>query len=196
MQIPIENPIALLEDWLNEAKMNSPLSEPWAMAIATASQSGEIHNRMVLLKSLSEEGITFFTNYSSQKGHDLDSNPQTEAVFYWDNLARQVRIGGSVRKTSREISEQYWNSRARESQLSQWVSLQSSPLDDFAKLESMVNEARAKFDGRDIPCPENWGGYLLEPNRIEFWMGSKSRLHERILCKRTDSTWTSLRLYP
>lgn len=191
-----KDPLEVFKKWTEEAKAKTSLHEPLAMALATLSKTGEIHNRVVLLKQITNAGITFFTNYNSSKGADLDSNPQAEAVFYWDQLLRQVRIGGKVEKTSRQISVDYWNSRARESQLSQWVSHQSVPLQSRELLMKQVEEARKRFEGQDIPCPEHWGGYLIRPDRMEFWIGSPGRLHHRFHFRKDASGWTSHRLYP
>lgn len=191
-----KDPMEVFKTWVQEASTNSPLNEPLAMALATVSNTGEIHNRIVLLKKVTDEGLVFFTNYNSSKGTDLEANPQTEAVFYWDHLLRQVRIGGRVEKTSREVSENYWKTRPRESQLSQWVSHQSGPVKDRRTLEEQVQQARKSFEGKDIPCPSHWGGYILRPDRIELWIGSPGRLHDRFHFRKDASGWTSRRLYP
>lgn len=191
-----KNPLEVFKIWAQEASAGSTLNEPLAMALATVSATGELHNRIVLLKKITEEGLIFFTNYNSSKGADLDSNPQAEVVFYWDHLLRQVRIGGRVEKTSRKVSEDYWRSRARESQLSQWVSHQSVPVKSREILEEQVKQARLTFEGKDIPCPAHWGGYLLKPDRIELWTGASGRLHDRFYFRKDGSGWTSHRLYP
>ncbi|MBX3022988.1 MAG: pyridoxamine 5'-phosphate oxidase [Bdellovibrionales bacterium] len=196
MQIgPDSNPIAIFDEWMKEVHLLG-LKEPNAMTLATSSPSGEIHARTVLCKSWSEDGLIFFTNYNSQKGHDLAANPYAAAVFFWDALSRQVKVDGTVEKTSRQVSEEYWRSRARESQLSQFVSQQSQPAPSREDLEKLRSEAEAKFHGQEIPCPAHWGGYLLRPKAIEFWLGRPGRLHDRHQFVKSTQHWTYRRLYP
>lgn len=191
-----KDPIETFKEWFGEASKSPGVNEPQAMAIATISSTGELHNRIVLLKQVTDKGLIFFTNYNSSKGNDLNFNPQVEALFFWDSLKKQVRIGGLVEKTSREISEKYWNSRPRDSQLSQYISHQSNPVDSWETLQSKVKEAEEEFEGRPIPCPSHWGGYLIKPDRIELWIGTPNRLHHRFYFKKDESGWTSRRLYP
>jgi len=172
------------------------MKEPRAMALATLSATGEVHNRIVLLKQIVPEGLIFFSNYHSSKGQDLAARPQVEALFYWDHLQRQVRVGGAVEKTSRKISEDYWNSRARLSQLSSFVSHQSAPVPDRDVMEEALTAADQRFQGQPIPCPPHWGGYLIRPERMELWMGKEGRFHDRFLYRKIGSGWTSTRLFP
>jgi len=192
---PESQPIEIFKAWMAEAKQNPQIREATAMSLATTSGS-DLHARIVLCKDWSEEGFTFFTNYLSRKGLDLGQNAHAAAVFYWDPLFRQVNISGTVAKTSRQISENYWNSRARESQLSQYISQQSKPVDSRASLEGAWTRAEAEFKGKSIPCPAHWGGYLLTPQRIEFWVGQPGRLHDRYEYEKVNNRWTFRRLYP
>jgi pyridoxamine 5'-phosphate oxidase len=192
---PDSQPLEIFKSWMAEAKQNSQIREATAMSLATASSS-HLNARIVLCKDWSAEGFTFFTNYQSRKGLDLQHNPQAAAVFYWDPLFRQICISGTVAQTSRDISENYWNSRARESQLSQYISQQSKSVDSRASLEAAWTRAEAEFKGRPIPCPLHWGGYQLTPQRIEFWVGQAGRLHDRYEFEKANKSWTFRRLYP
>lgn len=191
------SPIEIFADWLANTKADTRIKEPTAMTLSTYEpNTGDIHSRVVLLKEFSEQGFTFFTNYDSQKGMDLAAHNKATLHFYWDPQFKQIKIQGIVTKTSRSVSESYWNSRARDSQLSQWISAQSKPVSIREDLEKKVLEAKKQFDGKDIPCPEHWGGYLLTPTSYEFWIGQPNRLHDRFLFKKLDKTWTIERLYP
>lgn len=193
---PITNPISAFETWLKEARAHSGIRDADAMAVATVNAKGEIHNRVVLCKDWSEDGFTFYTNYKSEKGQDLAANPRAGAVFFWDPLHRQVRISGAVTQTNRQVSEAYWRSRPFESQLSQYISRQSETVGSREDLEKAWSEAEAKFNGREIPCPEHWGGYVIRPERMEFWVGQPNRLHDRYVYEKIRSHWTFRRLYP
>ena len=166
------------------------------MTLATTNAAGDIHARVVLCRGWSVEGFTFYTNYLSQKGQDLAEVDKAALVFYWDVLQRQVRIEGVIEKTSATNSDSYWRERARESQLSQWVSQQSRPVASREALEQAWKEAEEKFTGRDIPRPEHWGGYRLRPKTMEFWVGRPGRLHDRHVFLNSGSSWTYRRLSP
>lgn len=190
------NPLQIFETWMKEAHAHSGIQYPTAMALATLGRDGELHNRVVLCKSWGEDGFTFFTNYDSRKGQDLAANARTSAVFYWDPSFRQVKISGAVEKTSRKVSEDYWRTRPRDSQISQYVSRQSQEVASRTNLEEEWAKADLEFKNREVPCPANWGGYLIKPNRIEFWIGRPGRLHDRYEFEKSGSTWTFRRLYP
>ncbi|MGE4131159.1 MAG: pyridoxamine 5'-phosphate oxidase [Bdellovibrionales bacterium] len=190
------NPIDVFGHWMAEAKSHPGIREATAAALATVNSKGELHNRVVLCKDHSEAGFTFFTNYDSRKGHDLAEHPQAAMVLYWDPMARQVKISGRVEKVAREVSEAYWASRPRESQLSQWISRQSEPVGSREELENQWRSAEREFEGRKIPCPKHWGGYLLSPRTIEFWVGRPGRLHDRFEFIKSGSIWTFRRLCP
>lgn len=189
-------PIEIFESWMKEAKATSGIKEATAMALATLGPNSELHNRVVLCKDWSETGFTFFTNYESRKGLDLAAHSVAAAVFYWDPLFRQIKISGTVEKTPRKVSEDYWRTRPRESQLSQLVSQQSREVSSRDALEQAWETAEKEYSGREIPCPLNWGGYLIVPKLIEFWVGRPGRLHDRYQFEKTVSTWTFRRLYP
>ena len=192
-----DDPFEVFKDWMQNAKGDQRIKEASAMTLATYDPaSKEVHARVVLLKDWSPAGFTFFTNYDSQKGLDLAAHNHATLHFYWDPQFRQVKIQGTVQKTSREASENYWNSRPRDSQLSQWVSTQSKTLTTRQDLEQKVAEAKKQFDGKSIPCPLHWGGYQLAPSLFEFWIGQPNRLHDRFVFKKQVNSWTIERLYP
>jgi pyridoxamine 5'-phosphate oxidase len=150
----------------------------------------------VLLKGLRPEGLVFFTNYESRKGQDLAFNPKCSLSFYWDSLFRQVHFYGSVEKTTRKESEDYWRSRPRLSQLSQWISRQSEVAQSKVEIEKALKDAEAQFQNREIPCPAHWGGYLFKPTFVEFWIGREARLHDRYTYQLVEDQWRGARLYP
>lgn len=166
------------------------------MAIGTVNAAGEVRTRVVLCKDWSSDGFTFFTNYSSRKGRDLADHPRLGAVFYWDPMARQILISGHVQRVPRSESEAYWRTRPRESQISGYLSKQSEPVDSRKTLEDLWQKTEIEFKDREIPCPENWGGYRIVPDRIEFWLGQPGRLHDRYLFEKSHGGWTFCRLYP
>jgi pyridoxamine 5'-phosphate oxidase len=190
------NPIKQFGLWFDEA-LQSQLIDANAMTLATATASGEPSARIVLLKGADEHGFVFYTNYESKKGHDLAENPRACLLFYWRELERQVRITGSAARTTREESESYFHSRPIESQIGAAVSKQSRPVRDRAELEARYADMAAAHKDSTVPLPENWGGYRLTPESIEFWQGRKSRLHDRLLyTKQADASWTRSRLEP
>lgn len=193
---PNTRPVDIFEAWMKEARSNPQIKEPNAMMLATTAADGRLSARVVLCKSWTDLKITFYTNYRSRKGRELEAAPRAAAVFYWDALARQITVSGQVHRTSREVSETYWNSRPRESQLSQYISRQSEACSTREELEKARQKADQEFAGRPIPCPAHWGGYVLEPERIEFWIGRGGRLHDRYEFENRGGRWTFRRLYP
>lgn len=190
------SPTKQLEKWLHDA-IAAEHPEPTAMTLATVSPDGEPATRIVLLKGLDDRGLVFFTSYESDKGKHLAANPRANAGFFWVLLERQVRACGSVTKVSREESETYFRARPRESQLGAWASKQSSVLSGRAELEARLEEMRARFGDGEIPCPPDWGGYRLLPDRVELWQGRPSRLHDRLRYTRRGATsWVIERLSP
>jgi len=190
------DPIRQFQIWLDDAiAANIPLAE--AMTLATATPDGRPAARMVLLKQVDHDGFVFFTNYRSAKARQLDANPFAALVFYWNLLERQVRVEGSVVRTSAEESREYFQTRPRESQIGAWASEQSEVIAGRDVLERRAQELETLYCDRDVDCPEHWGGYRLKPERIEFWKGRIGRLHDRILYELTsDGTWTISRLAP
>ena len=175
------------------------LREPTAMALATASAEGRPSARMVLLKGFDENGFVFYTNLESRKGGDLAANPFAALCFHWEPMEVQVRIEGRVEPVTAEEADAYYASRARGSRIGAWASRQSTQLDGYETLVARVAEYEAKFDGADIPRPPFWSGFRVVPDRIEFWFGRPSRLHERELYLRADGPpprWTKELLYP
>ena len=189
------DPLEVLKNWLDQAKRESGLKEPWAMSLATSLKAVP-SVRTILLKKLDGEKLVFFSNYLSKKGQELERNPRAAVVFHWDSLGKQIRIQGLIKKTSRKQSVDYWNQRNRNSRLSQWISHQSQPVLDRKSLEDLKALAEKKFHKTAIPCPRHWGGYFLWMKTIEFWQHRPYRLHDRLLFKRTGSRWVCQRLFP
>jgi len=192
------NPIAQFQKWFTQAQAAQPdRLDANAMTLATADKSGKPAARIVLLKGVDERGFTFFTNYQSRKGRELAENPQAALTFFWADLERQVCVAGKVEKISREESEIYFNSRPKGSRLAAWASDQSGVVRNREELEKKWNELAVKFSGDDVPLPPNWGGYVLKPERIEFWQGRPSRLHDRFSYERqVNGSWKIERLAP
>jgi pyridoxamine 5'-phosphate oxidase len=189
------DPIAQFDRWFAEAR-EAKLAEPNAMALATATRDGAPSVRMVLLKGVDQRGFSFFTDYRSQKGVELEANPRAALVFYWPELERQVRITGRVSVVPREESESYFRTRPRESRLSAWASHQSQVVPDRKSLDDRGREIDAKFPTDNVPLPPYWGGYWLAPELIEFWQGRPSRFHDRLRYTRDGNGWRLERLSP
>lgn len=171
--------------------------DPNAMVVATVDGEGRPSARTVLLKDVGEDGFTFFTNYKSRKGRELEGNPDAALVFYWPELERQVCVAGSVTRLPVEASEAYFHSRPRGSQIGAWASAQSSVISNRKELVAAEKQIEAQYPGQPIPLPPFWGGYRLKPSRIEFWQGRASRLHDRFeFTREADDSWTLNRLSP
>jgi pyridoxamine 5'-phosphate oxidase len=167
------------------------------MTLATVNRKGQPDARIVLLRGVDKNGFSFFTNYKSAKGREINENKKVCLNFFWPDLSRQVRIAGTIEKLSAKISDDYFQSRPRESQLGAWASNQSEVIENRQALEAKFDEFEQKFNGKKIPRPAHWGGYIVRPVTIEFWQGRASRLHDRILYEKNKSgTWKISRLAP
>jgi pyridoxamine 5'-phosphate oxidase len=190
-----KSPIDQFQKWFHEAS-SVRIYEPNAAILATTSVQGQPSARVVLIKAFSEKGFDFFTNYESRKGLELIANPFGAIVFYWPELERQIRIEGSVSKLSPSESDKYFESRPVGSRLGAWASPQSQIITDRNWLENSHNEIREKFKHGIVPRPENWGGFKLLPNMIEFWQGRQNRLHDRMAYFFENAQWNIKRLAP
>jgi pyridoxamine 5'-phosphate oxidase len=189
------DPIRQFHHWFEEATL-AEIPEPNAMALATATSQGHPSVRMVLLRGCDERGFAFFTNYDSRKGRELDANPHAALVFYWHDLERQVRVEGKVERVSAEESDRYFASRPIGSRLAAWASRQSEVIPNREVLEARCRKLESQFPEGQIPRPDNWGGYRVVPQVIEFWQGRPSRLHDRLRYRQRDGGWLIERLSP
>ncbi len=191
------NPLKQFEQWLEQAiKTRDNLIEPYAMTLATSAKTGKVSARTVILRSVDQNGFVFYTSYESLKAKQISENPYVAICFYWYWLERQVRIEGNINKVSPEVSEAYFKSRPYENQISAWVSEQSAMVDDRTVLEKRVARLKQKYPENQVPLPEFWGGYSIEPKNFEFWQGRPGRLHDRFLYKKQDHKWNIARLCP
>ncbi len=181
--------------WMEEAKL-ATIAELNAMALATASAEGKPSCRTVLLKGIDERGLIFFTNYESRKAKDLEENPAASGVFFWKEQMRQIIIDGKVRKLPREESKAYFATRSRKSQIASCASKQDAPLESRAALEAKCLQLEHKYNGKEIPLPTTWGGFILIPLRFEFWQGGENRLHDRFEYLLEKGKWKLTRLSP
>lgn len=189
------DPLVQFQTWLAEAQACGIL-EPNAMTLSTVDAEGQVWSRIVLLKACDVRGFAFFTSYEGFKAGHMKACPRVALTFWWGALERQVNVTGRVSRTPREESLRYFASRPRTSQLGACASRQSARLANRAELEERYRRVEAEFSGEEVPCPEEWGGYVVDPQSIEFWQGRRSRLHDRFRFTRLDSGWRLERLAP
>ena len=194
-----DDPVEMFERWLQQA-VDGGVHEPNAMVLATATPDGRPSSRMVLLKGVDPAGFVFFTNQASRKGDELAANPQCALLFPWHPLERQVRVEGVASVLGDDEVEAYFHSRPRGAQLGAWASAQSRPVASRAELAAAFASAEERFgaddDGTEVPVPPEWGGYRVRPEAVEFWQGRRSRMHDRLVYRRSGDGWTVERLAP
>ncbi|WP_417329659.1 pyridoxamine 5'-phosphate oxidase [Halomonas cupida] len=189
------DPLTMFDEWFALARDTDP-DDANAMTLATVDSQGFPHARVVLLKGFDQRGMVFFTNYNSHKGSELANVPQAALTFWWPQLARQVRIEGSVEQVSEAESDEYFASRPRGSQLGAWIATQSVVIPDRNWIEERQQRFEQAYEGQEIPRPVHWGGYRVKPEMIEFWQGQPSRLHDRVRYQLRDRNWEVVRLAP
>ena len=189
-----DDPIEQFRDWYERAAEEVALVD--AMVLATVDADGAPDARMVLLKGFGPDGFRFFTNLASAKAQQLDANPRAALILYWRDLDRQVRIRGSVEKLPTSDDDEYFATRSAAARIGAWASPQSEPLPDREALDARVREITDRFADEDVPRPEFWGGYIVRPERIEFWQGQAARLHDRFVYVREGERWSIRRLAP
>ena len=190
-----ESPFDLFDSWFGDAK-ESETSDPNAVAVATVSGDGKPSVRMVLLKSVDEQGFVFYTNLGSRKANQIEANNNVAMCFHWKSLKRQVRVEGAVQPVSPEEADEYFGSRPKMSQIGAWASKQSQKLEGRLALEKRIAEYTAKFNIGTVPRPEFWSGFRLVPEMVEFWQDQTFRLHDRIVYERDGDGWATHRLLP
>ncbi|MEE6128016.1 pyridoxamine 5'-phosphate oxidase [Chryseobacterium arthrosphaerae] len=191
-----QNPIEQFRDWFLEASESSVISEANAMAVSTVEEDGCPRTRMVLLKAYTHEGFIFYTNYSSRKGKAIENNHKACLHFFWPNLERQIIIKVDLEKVAENLSDGYFHSRPKGSQLGAVVSPQSQEIPNREFLEEKLKELEKEYENIEVPRPSNWGGYLARPYEIEFWQGRPNRLHDRIIYTLEELDWKISRLAP
>ena len=189
------DPIHLFRQWYLEA-VDSDISDPTIMSLATVAEDGTPSCRIVLLKEFDERGFVFYTNYQSRKANEIEQNPKVAAVIHWHRLGHQVRIEGRIEKVSEAESDRYFASRPRGSQLGAWASEQSREVESREYLDEALRKRTEEFEGLEIPRPAHWGGFRIIPDRIEFWIDGKDRMHDRQVYEPAENGWRNYRLAP
>jgi len=190
-----DDPLSQFDVWHKEV-MHVDAEGAITMTLSTVDSLGQPSSRIILLRTLGEEGFGFFTNLTSRKAIEMDGNRQASLLFYWRSFQRQVRIEGEIIRMPDEVADEYFAGRPRGSQIGAWSSPQSASIPNRASLEKMVREYTDRFEGGEVPRPSYWGGYILNPCRVEFWQGRESRLHDRIVYSKVESAWKIERLAP
>lgn len=191
-----ENPIEQFRDWFLEASENPSISEANAMSVSTLEEDGCPRTRMVLLKQYTYEGFIFYTNYESRKGKSIEKTHKACLHFFWPGLERQIVIKADLERVAENLSDGYFHSRPKGSQLGAVVSPQSQEIPDREFLEERLKNLEKEYENTEVPRPENWGGYIAKPYEIEFWQGRPNRLHDRIIYKLDGLDWKISRLAP
>ena len=191
----LESPTDMFRNWFEKIEDLEHI-EPNAAILSTSTKKGKPSSRAVLVKEFDERGFVFYTNYKSKKAQEIEVNPYGSLIFYWQDFERQVRIQGKIRKVSRSKSEKYFHSRPRLSQISVLASHQSKTLENREELDKKVKKLEKMYDGKDIPLPDYWGGYILEHRNVEFWQGRRDRLHDRFVYTKHGRIWQIERLAP
>ena len=195
--LDLDDPFQLFKEWMEKAKKSEP-NDPNAVALATSSKNNIPSVRMVLLKDFNENGFVFYTNLNSQKGNDLKENPYAAMCFHWKSLLRQIRIVGKISLVSNKVADEYYSSRAYESQIGAWASKQSQELKTRDELIKSIQDYKKKFNNEtNVPRPSHWSGWNLFPESIEFWLDGYNRIHERLkYTKNNSGNWTKSLLSP
>ena len=189
------DPFKQFDIWFKDAH-DIGLKDPNAMNVASATKDGVPSSRMVLLKSYDKNGFIFYTNYTSRKSREIIENPLVALNFFWDALERQVRVEGKIERVDSKISDEYFASRARLSQLGAHASNQSQVIENYDVITNKLKELEKKYEGQEIPRPEYWGGFIIVPDTIEFWQGHQGRIHDRLKFLRVERKWKLHRLSP
>ena len=191
-----DDPFVVFKEWMSEAEKNE-INDPNAVALATVNESNQPDVRMVLLKEYNKNGFIFFTNLNSKKGTDLKKTPKASMCFHWKSLLRQVRISGDISLISDDEADKYFYSRPYLSKIGAWSSSQSKPMETRDALLNKIDEYKNKFkDQNNVPRPDHWSGFLLSPNKIEFWKDVEGRLHQRLEYSKISNSWERQILYP
>ena len=190
-----DDPFEQFAVWMEEA-VNAQILDPYAMCVSTVGKDKKPSSRIVYLRDVAEGGFVFYTNYQSHKGTDIGSESAVALNWYWTEIERQIRVEGIATKVTDDLSDTYWKSRPRESQISACLSDQSKEVENRETLESGKAAIISEFEGKDIPRPTHWGGYSVAPERMEFWQGRPNRLHDRLVYKKEGDNWLIVRLNP
>ena len=193
--IDLEQPLQLLDNWVQEAK-DLGIAEPDAMNLATVDNNGNPHNRMVLMRHINDLEIGFFTNLESNKASEIFATQRTSSTLWWPQLGRQVRIEGTAAEMPRDMVEEYYQSRPRNSRLAAWASKQSKKLTSMDSLHQEFRQFEVKFADKKVPTPEFWGGFTILVDKIEYWYAKPFRLHERVILTKEENSWSKTRIYP